>query len=250
MISWDLEGVHLSESIRKDPAALERLRPTLAVARVLARHIQERLAHGDTATPAKSYKGDKGYRVSKEYADRAGVEGTRFASSREFHAAAAGAKPGVVTGGLLKSIRVRNRGRDAAVIEASGSSLARSRKLPKGLKDKIRAVREHAKEQIKNRKTEAAKQKVRERRDAKLAKLKEGRPRTVQNREKLSTVWKQLGTNLVQPTDTETDAIVSAVAGMAHQEVADLFGATVESSPNRGDARLLRKLKAELERMR
>lgn len=142
--------VKISNTVLADPARMAALRQPLALARVMAEAVQERVQRrGVTVSTPKPYaehttrstqggeggtgrivtrtasgkKTQAGYVVSPEYATSAGLSEHRFRSSAEMHRRA-GVKAGtyVVTGGMWSGMQVRSMGA-GAVIEFAGVSL-------------------------------------------------------------------------------------------------------------------------------
>ena len=246
MLTFNIEGVHLTASLKKNPQALEKLRPSLAVARVLSHHMQERLKRGKTATPARPYAGRRRvrYKMSEAYARAAGQSQTEWVSSSQFHKRAR-AKPGYVTGGLVRSFRVSNVGKGVAMIAPSLSSLGKTPKPVKNRDAKIQKIRDDAEIQIKKRKSAGAKASARKRRDAKIAKLLAGKAQKVQNRFKAAALGREINISIVQPTTAEVRAMVSAVTGLAGSVVVDFFESSAIIRPSAGDPALLASLRQQ-----
>ena len=245
---------------RADPAIMERVRQPLVLAQALAQRVVERVSlSGDTATPAKPYQGEvrsgrqraglskarqrtenaiasarfrgdskrvsdltrrlgqldnaqqnaggqeRGYTISEEYARALGLSQTTFPSSAAFHAAT-GVKPGSarVTGGMWRGIQVRNVGSNAAVVDFGGSSVGGSRQS---------------------------------------STTKGGRKRTavplVRNQIKGGTVFRQSSVNVLQPKDTENEAMAAAVCRWSQQLLARTLGATAGEFTTTSDRALL-----------
>lgn len=254
-------GLQISKSAQANAATLKSLERPVLVARIMAEHIRERVQRrGRLATQEASYQGGQHpFLVSREYLEQLGlqVEGDagfrRFSSSAEFHAAA-GIRYGryAATAAMWRGLRVRNYGRTGAVIDVARSSLGRSvkRKSKKERAALTKRIRDHAKVQIKARKTQRAKQNARDRRDRKLRQVNSAaKPRRVQNRHKLSVIWRAHRVNPLQPTDAEVRAINSAVMRHAQLLVAKRLGATITHWRGSGDQRLVRKLLHHLRRL-
>lgn len=202
--------VKISKAVLADPARLRAVNKPLALARVMAESVQERvMVRGVTATAPKPYaahvvqnrrtvtttasgaKTKKGYVISPAYATAAGIDRNRFDSSADMHAAA-GVKPGTyrVTGQMWKGLQVRTFG-DGAVIEFAGVSLGSTSK-PRF------AWQRRADGKMAPRRSKAG--------DIVLLK-----PKNVRNWEKAGTVFKHSRINVVQPTDTETRDMIDGL---------------------------------------
>lgn len=232
-------SLQLSKSVQGDDGALARLQLPLAIATANANHIRRRAQQGRFATaPApnqaapKTRKGrTRPYRVSQQYAQLAGVQGTDFASSADFHRAV-GRAPGNTTGGMWRGLQVRNYGGDSAIIEFAGSSTSsRPRRVIK-----TRAVQG---EWLVKQRTDgsfSARQKRTAVRDED-GKAKIRVAQTEQNRLKAAAVFRHSRIGLLQMTPAEEQAVVSAVAESLGHAVAAEFGTGIRATRD-GDSAL------------
>jgi hypothetical protein len=237
-----------------DAATRQRLRPALGIATATARHIKRRLLRGEYATrpqafsttPTAGPKRRRRYYISLPYARAAGLgDKTSFASSAEMHRMAGKTNPGQMTGELLRSMRTRNYGRDAVIIEFGRSSIGGSSKrslitkrktgeFEVGLSDngKLRArqVRELSKDSegnVKRRK----------------------KPRKVLNWKKATAVFAETGIGLLQPTPRENTAQLAAIADRYLATVVTTFGGVVvQVTSDRGDQALFRDIQRRLDK--
>lgn len=241
----------LSDSGKKaNGEALRRLNVAMDVAEATALHIRDRARRGQFATPPAAYAGQptdkrgrrRKYVISDAYAQKLGVQQTSWESSQALHRAIGGA-PGYATGGMWEGLRVRNYGQEGAIIEFGGVSLGSrgKRKLKtRKLKDQIEIVQKG------NKVT------VRQRRE--YAKDKEGKVQvtrtiaTVQNRLKASIVFGRMKVGLLQPTNSESDAQVTAILAALGQATALAFGAqgTLELKNQAGDPVLVRAINRKI----
>jgi len=260
MLDLDIQ-LHWSKSATPD--VRRALQMDMAIARASARHIRRRMLGGDTATPRKPYAGPRStsidkrtgkprkrnYTISPAYAAELGLSETRYASSQDFHAAA-GVRPGSahVTGGMWKGLRVRNFGRQAALIEFSGSSLgASSVKTARTVAAKTDAG------EVQFEVTQDARGKLKARRVNKVRKNKRGevqyrkKPKMVRNSEKGGRVFKHTEVAPLMQTRDEALAQLAAVADKTQAIVVLAFGSDViASSTLRGNRRLFAAIKREL----
>jgi len=244
-----------SKSVREDQAALDRLDKPIRFAAAVAQHIQIRLHAGRTATPAKPYKkkataGPKKRRrfyISTAYAEAAGVGSkTSWKSSAEFHAAA-GAKPGIVTGEMLRGLQVRNNGTTGAMIDFGRSSLgarsersARTRIVKDAKGNKVFQVYTDRKGKRRARAKRALA------RDADGNVLRRTKPTKVRNDIKAGRTFKYLRVAMVQMTPAEQNAMLDAVAIESARSMGALFAMDPAVVFNKGDRalreRILRRL--------
>lgn len=228
-----------------DPRTLRRLQLALEVAEETARVIRRRAMRGQFATPPKPYAGPKAakggrrqrvYIVAAEYARQAGTDNTVFESSADFHRQV-GAVAGNTTGLLWRSLRTRNFGSDGAVIEFGGSSLGASVKWKRKTvteRDSVEvAVSQTGKVSVKRRKRTLTNDK---------GQWQVKRADNVQNRIKAAAVFRTLNVGLLQPTEAEAQAQVSAVAVVTGEAVAAIFGTTAVFTGQQGDAALFRAI--------
>lgn len=201
----------------------------LALARESARHVQARARRGDFVTVPKRYKNKafwkngavKKYRVSKPYAQAAGVGSqTEWDSSAEFHRAT-GRAPGDVSGGMWAGLRVRNWGTTGSIVEFARSSMGA---FPKPVRQS----------QTRKRLTDAERQ---QRAEARVAK-----PTKAQNRFKAYALFKALNIGVLQHKPQETQAIASAVAVVSAKQLAASFGGTLRIGGNTGNPALYRAI--------
>lgn len=229
--------------------ALRRLNVAMDVAEATALHIRGRAQRGHFATVAAPYAGEpknkrgrrRKYVISEAYAQKLGVQETKWASSAALHRAAGGT-PGYTTGGMWEGLRVRNYGAEGAIIEFGGSSLGSrgSRKLKTKKSNSIEIVQS------------GNKVKVRQRRE--YARDDEGKVQvgkaiaTVQNRQKAGSVFARMKVGLLQPTQSESDAQVTAILGALGKATALAFGAqgTLEIKSAQGDPALVRAINQKI----
>ncbi len=170
-----------------DGPALERVSRALIVVSRLARTARDRSRRGQYVGSPRPYSHKRPYIVSKSYAAAVGNKRQGWRSSAVFHGAVKGV-PGVITGGMLGGLRVRNYGIKGAVVEFAGRSLG---------------------SMTRKRKRGGANQRV-----------------MVANRKKASQVWRRLRVNLIQPTDTEIIAMGSATTLVLAADIGRAMSAT------------------------
>lgn len=241
----------LSDSGKKaNGEALRRLNVAMDVAEATALHIRDRARRGHFATVAAPYAGEpknkrgrrRKYVISEAYAQKLGVQETKWASSAALHRAAGGT-PGYTTGGMWEGLRVRNYGQEGAIIEFGGSSLGSrgSRKLKtRKVKDQIEIVQKGNKVTVRQRR-EYAKDKE--------GNLQRGTVITMTtNRLKASAVFQRMKIGLLQPTNSESDAQVTAILAALGQATALAFGAqgTLELKNQAGDPVLVRAINRKI----
>lgn len=255
--------VRYTKAAQADPALLEQLRQPMALGMALARQIKERVSQrGDTATAVERYQQEvalgkslkrlgksydrteralsaavfqrhekrarelraklkkienteeslndkvKAYKISDAYAQLLGLQQTEFRSSAAFHEAA-GTKPGSsrVTGGMWQGLQVRNVGAGSVVLDFEGSSTgaARQSSTTRGGRQRSRPVR-------------------------------------VRNQIKAGTVFRFSGVNVVQPKETENEAMAAAVCRWSQNMLVRTLGATAEGFGTTGDQQLLQAI--------
>jgi hypothetical protein len=253
--------VQYTQKAREDPAAMASLRKPMVLAEALARRIRQRVSEvGDLATAVQAYKDERraerrsiraakdfdryerqladarqrghtrrvaelqqklrraddaqqsageqlerGYSISPAYAALLGLTETKYRSSYAFHQAA-GTKPGTfrVSGGMWSGLGVRSVGTNSAVLAFLGSTLGGS-----SVAGQTKSGRERSK------------------------------PVQVRNQVKAGTVFRQSGVNVIQPKDSENEAMVSAVCRWSQQVVARTLGASLGEFRGDGDQQLL-----------
>ena len=238
-----------------DAATRQRLRPALGIATATARHIKKRLLRRRYATRAQAFdstptagpKRRRRYYISLPYARAAGLgDKTSFASSADMHrkAGAAGG-PGQVSGELLRSMRTRNYGRDAVIIEFGRSSLGASSKRSAITKRKSGSFEVSLSDNGKLR----ARQ-VRElSRDSEGNLKRRKKPRKVRNSLKASAVFTATRIGLLQPTPRENTAQLAAIADRYLSTVVTTFGGVVvQVTSDRGDSTLFRDIQRRLDK--
>jgi len=204
--------VRYTKAAQGDPAMLARLRRPMVLGEALARQVADRVARqGRTATPFDAYSGERkgrAYVVSDAYAAQLGLAGARWRSSSAFHAGA-GVRPGTAraTGGMWRGLQVRNSGADAVILDFAGSSLGAKRQATKTKSGRQRA-----------------------------------RPVLIRNQTKGGTVWRHSRVNVLQPTDSENEALGAAVARWAQQLISATLGGEVGRFSSSGDPVLLARL--------
>lgn len=213
----------------RDGKILSVVGVALAIAKESARHVQWRARRGDFATVPKRYKNKefwkngavKKFRVSKPYAQQAGVGGqTEWDSSAEFHRSV-GKAQGDVSGGMWAGLQVRNWGSTGSIVEFARSSMASA---PKRIKQP----------RVRKALTEAEKQQRAEARTAK--------PTKVQNRVKADAVFRALKIGLLQHKPQETQAITAAVSAVTGKQLASAFGGTLRIGGDTGNTALYRAI--------
>ena len=232
------------------PEIRASLAPAMALARATATHIRRRLIKGRTATRGKAYSADpragprkrRRYYISPAYAAEAKTTKTSWKSSVDMHQAVR-ASYGNVTGALLRSMRVRNYGRDAVVIEFAGSSLGAS------------SVRTATTKRVKGEYevTLSDSGAVRAKQVRELARDSEGivkrrrKPKLVRNSHKASAVFTATKIGLLQPTDEESRAQLAAITDIYTGILITSFGGVViQEDGVKGDRRLYDAIKREL----
>lgn len=189
---------------RNDRAALDNVSKAIVVCSRIAHYSRARVLKGKYASTPRAYAPRPRYVVSEGYAELLPITKRFYKSSKAFHAAARG-KPGNVTGGMLKGLRVRNFGAKGAVVEFAGTSMG---------------------SRIKARKSGTYNQRVK-----------------VANRKKARQVWWRLRVNPIQPTDQEVAALGSVTSLLLGEKIAQNFSARPGASTMTGD-RLLASLLA------
>ena len=189
---------------RNDRAALDNVSKAIVVCSRIAHYSRARVRKGKYASTPRAYAPRPRYMGSKGYAELLPITERRFDSSQAFHRAARG-KPGNVTGGMLKGIRVRNFGAKGAVVEFAGKSMG---------------------SRIKARKKGGANQRV-----------------TASNVKKARHVYWRLRVNPIQPTDQEVEALGSVTSLLLGEKIAKNFSARPGETVMTGD-RLLASLLA------
>jgi hypothetical protein len=243
--------MELSDTGKKaNGEVLRRLNIALDVAEATGVHIRDRARRGHFATVAAPYAGEplnkrgrrRKYVISDAYAQKLGVTETKWASSAALHRAAGGT-PGYTTGGMWEGLRVRNYGTEGAIIEFGGSSLGSrgSRKLKtRKVKDQIEVIQSGNKVKVRQRR-EYAKDKE--------GNLQRGKAITMTtNRLKASAVFQRMKVGLLQPTNSESDAQVTAILGQLGKATALAFGAqgTLEIKNAQGDPVLIRAINQKI----
>jgi len=255
--------VRYTRAAQADPALLEQLRQPMALGLALARQVKERVSQrGDTATAVERYQdevrlagslkrlsrsydrtearlaaavsqrnerraselraklrqienseqslGDKvrAYKISEAYAQALGLHETTYRSSAAFHEAA-GTKPGSfrVTGGMWQGLQVRNVGAGSVVLDFEGSSTGAARQSST---------------------TKTGRQR--------------SRPVRVRNQVKAGTVYRFSKVNVVQPKDTENEAMAAAVCRWSQNMLVRTLGATAGEFGTTGDQQLLQAI--------
>jgi len=255
--------VRHTKKAQADPAIMAQLKRPMVLGEALARRVHERVSKGgDLATEAKRYKAEvqaekragrlarnydkyeqriafarsqgnhrkvaeltaklrtidnqqqktgdnlKAYVVSDAYAGLLGLKQTRFSSSAAFHAAA-GTKPGSfrVSGGMWQGLQVRNVGADAVLIDFAGSSLGGKRQSTTTKTGRTRS-----------------------------------KPVAIRNQVKAGTVFHHSGVNVLQPKDTEIEAMVAGVCRWSQNMLGRVLGAAVGEFKTGGDQLLLRDI--------
>jgi len=241
--------VRISKSAQRSDETLRQLERPVAIAQVLAEHVRERVRRkGRVAYTRPRYKNRGGYKTSTAYDKRAGVrrgDDTNESSAAWHREARAPVGRYNTTGGMWSGMFVRNRGRRAAMVDFRGSTLGRQQAANKRLDDQIKRIRLRAKDRIKKAKGATAKQRARQRRDERIATLRErarAKPKRVGNRLKAGSVWLAHRVNVVQPTRSEEDALRSAYAESAARVLWCTFGAENGRISPTGDQDLRRKL--------
>jgi len=234
---------------------------SMAMARATAGHIRRRVLGGDNATPPRPYHGPRApiidkrsgrprkrfYFISPAYAAELGMPGqTRWASSAELHKHA-GVKSGTAhtTGGMWRGLRVRNYGKEAALIEFAGSSLGASSvrtAIKRGVKGSYVLSR------TKRGKLKATKLKEFSRDEGGNVKYRR-KPKRVRNSAKAGRVFKTTKVGLLQPTAAESQAQLAAVSQQAMGVVLVTFGSDQIDGPTaKGDRRLFAAIQREIGR--
>ena len=201
---------------RKFPSANVRKRhgPLLVAGALWLGTARRRLLAGKYATNPKPYestqpettgpkkKRKRGYWVGALYRQMAGVAQRTgyFKHSRAFHQAAH-AKPGVVTGALVKHFQVRQSGELGIIFDAQGSSVGSSTGTISKLK-KTGGRRKFGPQQYEE-----------------VSKV----GKTVRNQWKLNSVWRHLRVNMLQPRDEEVNAITHVLTEAMGMEIFNAF---------------------------
>jgi len=243
MLQLDMQ-VHFSKTATAEIRA--NLEPAAKLARATARHIKRRLIRRRYATRPDPFSADptagkrkrRRYYISPAYAAEIGAKETTFKSSVDMHKAVGARAPGLVSGKLLDSMRVRNFGRDAMVIEFAGSSLGAS------------STRTARRKTVSYEASLHSDGKVRAKRITELRRDKDGEvlyrrnPKKVLNRLKASAVFNHTNIGLVQPTSAEEKAMVAAVGDSLTAILIKTFGGVViQENDERGDRRLYEAIK-------
>ena len=255
--------VRYTKKAQADPAIMEQLKRPMVLGEALARRVRDRVSNsGDLATEAKRYKtevaaekrvgrlarnydkyeqriafavlqgnhkkvaelkaklrtidsqqqkaGDniKPYVISDAYAGLLGLQKTRFSSSANFHAAA-GTKPDSfrVSGGMWAGLQVRNMGSDSVIIDFTGSSLGGKRQSTTTKTGRTRS-----------------------------------KPVQIRNQVKAGTVFHHSGVNVLQPKDSEVEAMVAGVCRWSQNMLGRVLGAAVGEFKTDADQQLLRDI--------
>lgn len=201
-----------------DANVRKRLGPMLRLCALYLAGCKKRIAQGRTATRPDAYRrsamNKRGYLVSSLYASRAGTRGkVQHDSSAAFHSAA-NAKPGFVTGLMLKGLVSRSIGRHSVTMGAEGSSI--------GSNTYVRSI---AAGERGNKRGKKTKHKV---------------GKFVRNQWKLNSVFRGVNVNVIQPTTKEVAAMSAAVGVGLHREAFGMLAG--QSSIN--DATVQRQLAA------
>jgi hypothetical protein len=250
MLQLELE-VHFSKTATAD--VRRNLAPAANLARATARHMRQRLRRRRYATRPEPFSANPGagprkrrrYYISPAYAHEIGAQQTSFKSSVDMHQAVGARAPGVVSGALLRSMRVRNFGRDSMVIEFAGSSLGASSTHTArtvGVKDDSGAkVFETT---LSSKGAVRAKQLRELKRDKGGKVLFRRKPKKVLNRLKASAVYNHTNIGLLQPTDAESRAQVAAIGDNLSAILITTFGGVViQEDGDKGDRRLYEAIK-------
>lgn len=255
--------VRYTKKAQADPAIMMQLKRPMVLGEALARRVRERVSMGgDLATEAKRYKTEvqaekragrlarnydkyeqriafaraqgnhkraaelmaklrtidnqqqatgeklKAYVISDSYAGLLGLQQTRFSSSAAFHQAA-GTKPGSfrVSGGMWQGLQVRNVGADSVLIDFAGSSLGGKRQSTTTKTGRTRS-----------------------------------KPVQIRNQVKAGTVFHHSNVNVLQPKDSEIEAMVAGVCRWSQNMLGRVLGATVGQFNADGDQKLLQDI--------
>jgi len=255
MLELEIE-IHFSKTAT--PAIRRNLAPAAALAKATATHMRRRLMRrryatrpdAFSATPTAGPKKRRRYYISPAYAREIGAKKTSYKSSVDMHQAVRATAPGVVSGKLLRSMRVRNFGRDAMVIEFAGSSLGAS---------STHTARMTAQRDEEGRRlfetTLSKTGQVRARQLRELKRDKEGKvlfrrkPKKVLNRLKAAAVFNHTNIGLLQPTSAEMKAQVAAVGENLFAILITTFaGVVIQEDNDKGERRLYEAIKRELKR--
>lgn len=229
--------MNLDVTVKWSKSATEVTRADLAqpmaVATAFAQHLRDRATAGKFATTPEAYKDKptsgprrhKAYYISPYYAEKCGLgKQTRFASSREMHAALPGGHQlGNVTGEMWKGLQVRNWGDDGVIVEFGGSSL--------GAKSTLTAITKRKAGEYEV--TLSGNGKLRAKQVRELSRDEGGnvkyrrKPKLVRNNLKAYAVFQYLRIGLLQPTDAELAAAAAAVRNHADIIVRGRFGAAL-----------------------
>lgn len=221
-ITIRIGGKTIKDAIaRDDGPALEAVSKAIIVASRLANTARARMKKGDFVGVANSYAVSRGdnrgenrkkrfhYHISKSYAEALGLRKTWFRDSWTFHKGI-NATPGIVTGGMLKGMRVRNYGIKGAVIEFAGKSLgSRTKKRKRGGRN----------ERV-----------------------------MVANRKKARQVWWRMKINPAQPSAGELEALGSATTLLMSDEIADAMNGKPGRYTTNGDAVLIQRIMGDIRR--
>ena len=260
-------SVKISKAVMQDPAKLRRVAQPLALARVMAEAMEQRVrSGGKTATPVKPYathvverrraqtktsSGNKtklGYVISPYYADKLGVGVDRFESSAAMHARA-GVRLGTfrATGGMWSGLQVRNFGL-GAVIEFAGVSLGKA-SHPPNITFRTGKVTDVTERETKRRGAAVAagktlgkdrdlvesngrifRQERKARRDKKGQTVQRKSPQMIRNWQKAGVVFKHSRVNVIQPTDDETRAMIDGLGAALFDATIVLSTGSIETS--------------------
>lgn len=239
MLQLDMD-VHFSKTTTA--AIRENLAPAANLARATAQHMKNRLRRRRYATVPKPFSDDptagprkrKHYYITPAYAAEIGTEITRWGSSLKMHQAVGAKGPGIVSGKLLRSMRVRNFGRDAMVIEFAGSSLGAS---------SAHTARTAGTGTYETTLSSDGKLRARQLRELKRDKsgnvLFRRKPKKVLNRLKAAAVFTHSNIGLLHPLGEETRAMVAAVGASVSTILITTFGGVViQEDDDKGNRRL------------
>lgn len=206
-----VNGKTVPEAIAENRISeLNRLSAALVTVTRLAKTIRQRAQRGDFATKRRPYRtGGKWdskqgmirkYFISKGYAQATGAPFRKFFSSAHFHKVIGRQTAGNISGGMWRGLEVRNFGTNGALIEFKGKSVgALIKKTSRGYNQNVK----------------------------------------IGNKRKAKTVLLTLKVNVIQPKDSEIEALGSAAVEVLGQSIA--FGAPVTVQPS-GDRALARAL--------
>ena len=209
LITVRVAGKALDEAIaNNDNAALANVSRSMISCSRLAYHARKRFLAGKYAAPTRRYSLRRPYIISEGYAEALGVKRRGYKSSADFHSKVKG-KKGLMTGGMIKGLRVRNYGALKAVVEFAGKSIG---------------------SRIKKNKN-STNQRV-----------------NVSNRKKSSQLWKRLRLNPIQPTDDEIRAFGSATTNFLADEIFETIAAIKKTRQYEGNIMLASNLTSDLRR--